>query len=227
MDNTETKLPKALAKFLENKGTHWVARWRDTYWFTPKENSMYKNGNEYLYAENKSPLLFDLSEELEIYNPKTQEYNIVTFDEKHWICRHGSYDEKTYLRGLEQYVTIDYDDWNHIYCFNLTQYLKDKHSPELSLKPNSWGDCELFVSGVKKKLDLFKEYRENQTLYWEDKENRFKEFKFFTYNEVYSFTQELDREIAKIPLGSEYSDMYDKIVSGELSKGDFLKEIIK
>lgn len=227
MNSTETKLPKALAKFLENKGTHWVAHWRDTYWFTPKENSMYKNGKDYLYAESPTPLLFDISEKLDICNPKTQTYSLVTFDEKCWIERHGSYDEKNYLRGLDKYVTIDYDDWEHIYCFNLTQYLKDKHSPELSLAANSFGDIEIVISGVKKRLRIFKEYKNNQTLFWDDEENKGKELKFFTYNEVYSFTQELDSEMSKIPLGSEYSDMYDKIVSGELSKEDFLKEIIK
>lgn len=224
---TQEKLPKALSSFLEKKGVHWVARWRDTYWFTPKENSMYKNGKDYLYAESPTPLLFDPSEKLEIYNPKTQEYAIVIFDEKHWICRHGSYDEKTYLRGLTEYVTIDYDDRNHIYCFNLAQYLKDKHSPEISLKANGWGDVELVVSGVKKNFDMFKEWRENQTSYWDDKKNKGKEFKFFTYNEVCSFTQELDREISKIPVGSKYSDMYDQILNGEMSKEDFLKEIVK
>lgn len=227
MENVETKLPKALAYFLEKKGTHWVARWRDTYWFTPKENSLYKNGSNSLYAENNSPLFYDLSDRLEIYNPKTQTFHLVTFDEKSWVDRHGSYDEKNYLRGLEKYVTIDYDDWEHIYCFNLTQYLKDKHSPELSLKANSFGDIELVVSCVKKRLNVFKDYKKNQTFYWDDEENKGKELKFFTYNEVYSFTQELDSEISKIPLGSEYSDMYDKIVNGQLSKEDFLKEIIK
>lgn len=224
---SEEKLPEALARFIKSKGVHWVVRWRDTYWFTPKENSMYKNGENYLYAEDSSPLLFDLRETLSIYNPKTQQYSITDFDEKRWVDRHGSYDEKTYLRGLEEYVTIDYKHHSNIYCLNLRQYLKDKHSPELSLTANGLGDMELSVSGIKKRLDVFKDYKENQTLFWDDKENRGKEMMFFTYCQLSTFIQELDSEISKMPLGSKYSDIYDSIVKGELSKEDFLKEIVK
>ena len=227
MTTTETRLPKALSWFVKGKGIHWVIRWRDTYWFTPKENSMYRNDGNYLYAEDDSPLQYEVSEKLEIYNPKSQEYELVSFKENAWIDRHGSYDERTYLRGLEEYVSIDYDSSDYVYCFNLPQYLKDKHSPELSLKANGWGDFELVVSGVTKRLNVFKDYKENQTLFWDDKENKGKEIKFFTYNQLYSFIQELNEEVSQLPIGSEYSLMYDKIVNGELSKEAFLKEIIK
>ncbi len=89
------------------------------------------------------------------------------------------------------------------------------------------GDFELVVSGVTKRLNVFKDYKENQTLFWDAEENKGKEVKFFTYNDLYSFIQEVNDEVSQLPIGSEYSSMYDKIVNGELSKEDFLKEIIK
>lgn len=227
MSNTEVKLPKALAHFIKNKGVHWVIRWRDTYWFTPKENSMYRNYGNYLYAQDKSPLQYEVSETLEIYNPRIQEYVKVVFEEKNWFDRHGSYDEKNYLRGLEEYTTVDYDDWDYVYCFNLSKYSKDKHQSEISLKPNGWGDMEVTVSGVVKKLNVLKDYKDNQTLYWDEEKNRGKEIKFFDYQSLNNFVRQFDDEVSKLPVGTKYSEMFDNIVSGELSKEDFLKEIIK
>ena len=227
MKSAETKLPKALSLFIITKGVHWVIQWRDSYWFTPKENSMYKNGDKYLYAEDKTPLPYEVRDKLEIYNPKDQEYQYVSIAENKWFCKHDSYNERNYLQGLQEYVTVDYEDSKYVYCFNLPQYLKDKHSPELSLKANGWGDMELIVSGVSKRLVVFKEYKEHQKLFWDDEENKGTELMFFSFNEIFSFTRQLDEEISQLPIGSEYSLMYDKIVNGELSKEDFLKEIIK
>ena len=46
-----------------------------------------------------------------------------------------------------------------------------------------------------------------------------------TPQEVYSFYNELVEFIENSNLGNKFSDIYDKVVSGKMSKDEFLKEI--
>lgn len=221
------KLPKALQNFIAKKGVHWVIQFQEDYWFTPLKNSLYKLNDELLFAETNQPIcLGDMRWKLEILNPKTQEYSYVYFDEQNWYTRHNAYDEKNYLRGLEAYVGIDYDAWENCYALNISKYLQDKYSHEITLKPDGWFDITLSISDVIKKLKCLKEYRSNQVSDWDTK-CKGKEMAFFDFQSLYSFVQELDTEMKGLHIGNEYSELYDKVVSGNVSKEEFLKVIIK
>ena len=222
-----SNLPKALQNFIKNKGEHWIIQFREGYWFTPLKNSLYKLNGELLFAETADTLYIgDVIWNLEIYNPLLQAYSKVIFDEKNWYTRHNAYDEKNYLCGLEECVSIDYDDYNNCYCFNLSKYLKEKVSPEIILKSDGWFDITISVSGVIKKLNVLKDYRSNQASNW-DTTKVGREMVFFDFQSLYSFVQELNTEMRGLSIGNEYSKLYDKVVSGEVSKDEFLKVIIK
>lgn len=220
------KLPKALSVFIEKKGFHKVVHFKDDYWFTPIPNSMYKNGEVVIYAEDLKPLLYATIDKLEVYNPIKSEYENVIFKEGDWYSRHGIYEERNYLRGLEDYVKIDYDDYNNVYGFALTKYLKDKHKPEFSIKPDGCGDMKFFILGKPHKLDVLKYYKDNQKSYWEDDENDWRQLMFFEYQALYNFVSSLDRELKALPEFTSYHDLYDKVVAGDITKDEFVEVLL-
>ena len=222
----EETLPKAIYYFVGDKN-YQVVQWRDTYWFRPNKNSLYMNGDRELYAEDEKFLEYDIGETLKIFNPKTKEWDFVSFEEKDFFCRHSAFEEKIYLGEFEKYVSVDYEDHHYVYVFDVATYLKDNFGDEIVLTEDDFGRYVIKVSGVKKKLETLMEYQENQIGgLWSDKDSKGK-MGFFSYNEAYSFVSEIYEEMSKIPTGTKYSDIYDKILSGEMSKEEFLLEIIK
>lgn len=191
------------------------------------QNSMYGwDGIENpLYCEDNYICVPEGGAYIKLYNPLKKEYVDFTSDKNSYNDRNRRCDMSNYFREVIDYVKVDYKESSGCYKLDVNNLIKTM-SPELCLRhDDDYYTLGMYNSGSKVKCEFIRDYKDQIDYYISNKDIRNYYVLFKTPQEVYSFYNELKEFIENSNLGNKFSDIYDKVVSGEMTKDEFLKEI--
>ena len=222
------ELPLYYKYFIRNKMKHGdTLVFGDDTFIKGLENSMYglDDDENQLYCEDCYICLPNGRAYVKLYNPLKREYVDFMSDKNSYNDRNGSREIQTYLSEVIDYVKIDYKEYSGCYKLDINNLIKTM-SPELCLRHDDLHySLGMYNSGNNVKCDFIRDYRDKIDYDICNKDMRKYYVLFTTPQEVYSFYNELKEFIENSNLGNKFSDIYDKVVNGEMTKDEFLKEI--
>lgn len=225
------KLPHCLHCWHKEKRIiHTVICFNDDYFFQGVKNNLYKFVDKELYCNETGEHLFveDFGSRM-VFNPQTKEFEdlYLNFEGKNVHFRNNNYDINICTKGYQEYLKVDYEDRNAWLFFDLKSYIQDKYSEEVKLCSDYDDRVDLVINGKKVKIKTISNIDNcSVETRWDNPDCNGHIVGFDEAQTFYSFINELNEELKTIKFGTKYSDLYDSIVAGAISKEDFLKEIL-
>ena len=190
-------------------------------------NNLYRFNENEFHLTIKDKEFIPVEWGVEILNPLTQEFKDVDTGKSEFHSRNGKIEINQYTRGYQEYLKVNYEHYKYWLWFDITSYIQDNYSKEItvSFDDHSWLYLDLY--SVQKKIKTIKDYIDNVEINWSEQKVSGHTIGFTEAQDFYSFIHELNEELSAMKFGSKYSELYDAILKGEVTKEDFLKEIVK
>lgn len=225
---TSGKMPKSLEyKFTDIRTHHDFVYFYDKNFIIAHMNNLYRSNDNEFHLTTKDKEFVPVELGIEILNPLTQEFKDVDTEKSEFHDRNRKIEINQYTRGYQEYLKVDYDHHSYWLWFDITTYVQDRYSKEVTISYDDYNWLYLDLYDTPKKIKTIKDYRNNVNIYWSEQKVTGHTIGFTEAQDFYSFIQELNEELSEIKFGSKYSELYDAVLKGEVTKEDFLKEIIK
>lgn len=222
------ELPLYYKYFIRDKMKHGdILVFGDDTYIKGLKNSMYgsDDSENQTYCEDCYICVPDSGAYIKLYNPLKREYVDFMSDKNSYNDRNISREIQMYLSEVIDYVKIDYKEHSGCYKLDINNLIKTM-SPELCLRHDEdYHSIGMYNSGNKVKCEFIRDYKDQIDYYISNKDTRNYYILFTTPQQVYSFYNELTEFVENSNLGNKFSDIYDKVVNGEMTKDEFLKEI--
>lgn len=222
------KIPKSVeSRFYHIRKYHDFIDFYDSEFIIAHCNNLYRFNKDKLHLATKSKEFIPVVWSIEVLNPLTQEFKDVDTEKSDFHSRNRKIEINQYTRGCQEYLKVDYEHYKYWLWFDITSYIQDKYSKEVtvSFDDHSWLYLDLYDSP--KKIKTIKDYRDNVNINWSEQKVTGHTVGFTEAQDFYSFIQELNEELSTVKFGNKYSELYDSVLKGEVTKEDFLKEIVK
>lgn len=221
------KLPSSIeSKFYHIRKHHDFIDFYDSEFIIAHKNNLYRFNGERTHLTTTDKEFIPVEWSIEVLNPLTQEFKDVDTEKSHFHDRLRKMDIDHYTRGYQEYLEVNYTNYKYWLWFDITSYIQDKYSKEVTVSYDDYSQLLLDIYDTSKKLKCIKDYRENVDVDYSKPKASGHIIGFEEAQEFYSFVQELNTELNTINFGNKYSEMYDAVVKGEVSKEEFLKSII-
>lgn len=221
------KIPKSTEhKFRHIRKAHDFIRFHDSEFIIGHCNNLYMFNNDIIHLSQKDKEFICCEWPIEVLNPLTNEFNSVDTEKSDFHTRNRKVDINHYTNGYQEYLKVDYDDFSYWLWFDINSYIRDKYSKEVTISYDDYNQLLLDLYGTPKKLKCIKDYRENIDIDYSKPKATGHVIGFQEAQEFYSFIRELNEELSTINFGDKFSELYDAVVKGEVSKEEFLKAIV-
>ena len=222
------KIPKSVENgFYHIRKHHDFIAFYDSEFIIAHSNNLYRFNKDKLHLATENKEFIHVAWGIEVLNPLTQEFKDVDTEKSEFHSRNRKMEINQYTRGYQEYLKVDYKHYKYWLWFDITSYVQDKYSKEVTVPFDDYNWLYLDIYGVKKKLQTFKDYRDNVDVTWSEPKALGHVVGFTEAQDFYSFIEDLNMELSTISFGDKYSELYDAVASGKISKEDFLKEIVK
>jgi len=221
------KLPDSLrSKFYHIRKHHDFIDFYDSKFIIAHNNNLYRFGGEHVHLTTANKEFVPVEWSIEVLNPLTQEFMSVDTERSEFHSRNRKMEINSYTHGYQEYLKVDYDHYSHWLWFDMNSYIQDKYSKEVTVSYDDYNQLLLDLYGTPKKLKCIKEYGKNIDIDYSKPKATGHVIGFQEAQEFYSFIRELNEELSTINFGDKFSELYDAVVKGEVSKEDFLKAVI-
>lgn len=221
------KIPYSVeSKFRNIRTHHDFVRFYDKDFIIAHYNNLYRFEFDRTHLTTKDKEFVPVDWSIEIYNPLDLCWKDVSISKSKFHDRNSKSDINSYTKGYQQYLKVDYDNYKYWLWFDITSYVQDNYSKEVTISHADYNWLYLDLYGTQKKLKTLKEYLENADLDWSSSKAVGHIIGFTEAQEFSSFVEELNEELNSINFGNKYSVLYDSVLNGKISKEDFLKEIL-
>lgn len=221
------KIPDAIkSKFFHIRKHHDFIYFYDSEFIIAHNNNLYRFNGERTHLTTVNKEFVPVEWSIEVLNPLTQEFKDIDIEKSQFHDRHRKMDIDHHTRGYQEHLKVDYDHYKYWLWFDITSYIQDKYSKEITVSYDDYNWLSLELYDTPKKLKFIRDYLENINIHYSKPKATGHIIGFEEAQEFYSFIQELNTELGTINFGNKYSDLYDAVVNGEVSKEDFLKSII-
>lgn len=221
------KIPSSIeSRFYHIRKHHDFIDFYDSEFIIAHTNNLYRFGGERTHLTTKNKEFVPVEWSVEVMNPLTQEFKSIDTEKSVFHSRNRKTEIDSYTRGYQQYLKVEYDRHKYWLWFDITSYIQDEYSKEITVSYDDYSQLMLDLYDTPKKLKCIKDYRENVDVYYSDPKATGHIIGFEEAQEFYSFVQELNTELGTINFGNKYSELYDAVLKGEVSKEEFLKVII-
>lgn len=222
------KIPRSIeSRFYHIRKHHDFIDFYDSEFIIAHNNNLYRFNGErtHLATENKEFVPVEWS--IEVLNPLTQEFKDIDTEKSEFNSRNRKREINQYTEGYQEYLKVDYERYKYWLWFDMTSYVQDRYSKEITVSYDDYNRLILDLYDTKKSLKCVdKDYRENVDVDYSKPKATGHIIGFEEAQEFYSFIKDLNTELNTINFGNKYSELYDAVVKGEVSKEDFLKSII-
>lgn len=183
------------------------------------ENTLFTTGREMVVYPVES-----YASNIEVYNVETETYESIGWEEKDHVSWDYVSDTEYYARGYADFITLEYDHTDGIWSFDSLKFLRAKYSPEINFSRDDSGyHYTIEINGVAKRSITLSDYRDDVDMWNCDNGER---MIFGHMQALHNFVKDLEAEMSKRKIGSKFSDIYQKVVSGEMTEEEFLKAIV-
>lgn len=222
------EIPKSLEyKFTDIRKHHDFVYFYDKNFIIAHMNNLYRFNDNEFHLTTKDKEFVPVEWGIEVLNPLTQEFKDVDTEKSNFHNRNRNIEINQYTRGYQEYLKVDYDHHSYWLWFDITTYVQDKYSKEVTISHDDHNWLYLDLYDTPKKIKTVKDYRDNVNIDWSEQKVTGHTIGFTEAQDFYSFIQELNEELSEIRFGNKYSELYDAVLKGEVTKEDFLKEIVK
>ena len=216
------KLPYSVRNWhLHNRGHHTFVQFMEDHFIKGLENTLYRFGNdEVKYCDKKNTHICVPDFFIEYFNPQDMEYCSLVIDNSSntWFDINSKSNINSHTKGYQEFLRVDYEDFSNWLWFDIKSYIEHKYSNEATIYLNDYFDVLIKGEGVNKRLKCtYKDIRVEAS----DKNNTVS-LGFDDPQSFYSFTREMKKELESIKFNNSYSLLYDGVVSGKISKEDFM-----
>ena len=229
VDKISSKLPKYFKSKLNDKHGGGVTQFGSKFYFNPVPYIRYTFSTGEVYMMNQPKVIKEIPINEDGYTSITF-YNIMDDVEMHFDWEPGYVSSASYFdidhmvifnQDLgEEVVKVDYEEWAGWLRVDLEKYLRIKLSPETVID-DLIQRYKVRVGDAYYKLPNLMEYRDEHDICNE------KTYVFKSWDNVRTFIRHIDEDLDEIELGETFSDIYDNILNGSLSKEDFLAKMVK
>lgn len=221
------KIPDALtSKFYHIRSHHDFIDFYDSEFIIAHKNNLYRFGEERTHLTTANKEFVPVEWRIEVLNPLTQEFKDVDTQKSQFHSRNSEREIDQYTKGYQEFLKVNYDHYKYWLWFDITSYIQDKYSKEITVSYDDYSQLLLDLYDTPKKLKCIKDYRENVDVDYSKPKATGHIIGFEEAQEFYSFMKELNTELNTINFGNKYSELYDAVVKGGVTKEDFLKSII-
>ena len=221
------KIPRSLeSKFYHIRKHHDFIDFYDSKFIIAHSNNLYRFGGERTHLTTANKEFVPIEWSVEVLNPLTQEFMSVDTERSEFHSRNRKMEINSYTHGYQEYLKVDYDHYSHWLWFDMNSYIQDKYSKEVTVSYDDYNQLLLDLYGTPKKLKCIKEYGKNIDIDYSKPKATGHVIGFQEAQEFYSFIREINEELSVMNFGQKFSELYDAVVKGEVSKEDFLKAVI-
>lgn len=222
------KIPESVEnRFYHIRKQHDFIDFYDSEFIIAHSNNLYRFNKDKLHLATKNKEFIPVEWGIEVLNPLTQEFKDIDTEKSEFHSRNRKIEINQYTRGYQEYLKVDYEHCKYWLWFDITSYVQDKYSKEVTISFDDYSWLYLDIYESKKKIKTFKDYRDNVDVAWSDSKALGHVVGFTEAQDFYSFIRDLNSELSTVNFASKYSELYDAVASGKISKEVFLKEIVK
>lgn len=222
------KLPQSIeSRFYHIRKHHDFIDFYDSEFIIAHNNNLYRFNGERTHLTTKDKEFVPVEWSIEVLNPLTQEFKDVDTEKSEFHSRNRNIEINQYTKGYQEFLKVDYNAYKYWLWFDITSYIQDKYSKEITVSYDDYNRLILDLYDTKKILKCVdRDYRENVDVDYSKPKATGYIIGFEEAQEFYSFIEDLNTELNTINFGNKYSELYDTVVKGEVSKEDFLKLIV-